>query len=94
MANAYYSKSRKNISNKEISENMTKDIDEMEKMLNEYLQFASSTFSEKDELFDLSKTFFEKVTLPSAFADLLVFFLLFISTIRGLLFLFKWVIIF
>ncbi len=31
------------------------DINEMEKMLNEYLQFASSNFSEKNEIFDLSE---------------------------------------
>ena len=34
---------------------MTEDIDEMEKMLNEYLQFTSSSYIEKDELFDLSQ---------------------------------------
>ena len=36
------------VNNKEISENMTKDIDEMENMLNEYLQFTSSTYLEKN----------------------------------------------
>ena len=30
------------VNNKEISENMTKDIDEMENMLNDYLQFAET----------------------------------------------------
>ena len=44
------------IKDKKISNKLSEDIDEMEKMLNEYLQFASSTFSEKDELFDISKT--------------------------------------
>ena len=44
------------IKDNKISNKLSEDIDEMEKMLNEYLQFASSTFSEKDELFDLSKT--------------------------------------
>ena len=34
---------------------MSLDIDEMEKMLNEYLQFTSSTYSEKDETFDISE---------------------------------------
>ena len=34
---------------------MSADIDEMEKMLNEYLQFTSSTFVEKDETFDISE---------------------------------------
>ncbi|WP_075520359.1 sensor histidine kinase [Candidatus Pelagibacter communis] len=44
------------IKDNKISNKLSEDIDEMEKMLNEYLQFASSTFSEKDELFNLSKT--------------------------------------
>ena len=34
---------------------MSLDIDEMEKMLNEYLQFTSSTYLEKDETFDVSE---------------------------------------
>ena len=34
---------------------MSLDINEMEKMLNEYLQFTSSTFLEKDETFDISE---------------------------------------
>ena len=34
---------------------MSLDIDEMEKMLNEYLQFTSSSYLEKDETFDISK---------------------------------------
>ena len=34
---------------------MSLDIDEMEKMLNEYLQFTSSTYLEKDETFDISE---------------------------------------
>tara|TARA_B110000305_G_C18915543_1_gene392700 strand:- start:74 stop:577 length:504 start_codon:yes stop_codon:yes gene_type:complete len=34
---------------------MSLDIDEMEKMLNEYLQFTSSTYLEKDETFNISK---------------------------------------
>ena len=33
---------------------MSLDVDEMEKMLNEYLQFTSSSYSEKDETFDIS----------------------------------------
>ena len=40
---------------KELSKKMSLDIDEMEKMLNEYLQFTSSSFLEKDETFDISK---------------------------------------
>ncbi len=38
------------------SKNISEDIEEMEKMLNEYLQFASSTSSEKDESFNISET--------------------------------------
>ena len=43
------------IKNKELSKKMSLDIDEMEKMLNEYLQFTSSTFLEKDETFNISE---------------------------------------
>ena len=43
------------IQDKEISKKMSLDIDEMEKMLNEYLQFTSSNFKEKDEIFDISE---------------------------------------
>ena len=43
------------IKDKELSKKMTLDIDEMEKMLNEYLQFTSSTYLEKDETFDISE---------------------------------------
>jgi two-component system osmolarity sensor histidine kinase EnvZ len=43
------------IKNEEISKKMSLDIDEMEKMLNEYLQFTSSSFLEKNETFDISK---------------------------------------
>ena len=39
---------------KDLSKKMSLDIDEMETMLNEYLQFTSSTYSEKDETFDIS----------------------------------------
>ncbi len=42
------------IKDKNLADKLTEDIDEMEKMLNEYLQFTSSSFIEKDELFDLS----------------------------------------
>ncbi|MDB9811065.1 ATP-binding protein [Candidatus Pelagibacter sp.] len=38
----------------ELSKKMSLDIDEMEKMLNEYLQFTSSSQSEKNENFDIS----------------------------------------
>jgi len=43
------------IKDKEISDKLVDDINEMEKMLNEYLQFTSSTYLEKDELFNLSE---------------------------------------
>ena len=42
------------VEDKEISKKLTEDVDEMEKMLNEYLQFTKSSFSEKDEMFNLS----------------------------------------
>ncbi len=43
------------IKDKEISNRLVDDINEMEKMLNEYLQFTSSSYIEKDELFNLSE---------------------------------------
>jgi len=43
------------IKDKDLSDKMSLDIDEMEAMLNEYLQFTSSTYSEKDETFDISE---------------------------------------
>ena len=42
------------IKDKEISKKLSNDVTEMEKMLNEYLQFASSGSAEKTETFDLS----------------------------------------
>ncbi len=42
------------IKDKELSKKLTEDVDEMEKMLNEYLQFTSSSFAEKDEMFNLT----------------------------------------
>jgi len=39
----------------ELSKKMSLDIDEMEKMLNEYLQFTSSSYLEKDETFNISE---------------------------------------
>jgi two-component system osmolarity sensor histidine kinase EnvZ len=41
------------IKDKPLASKLADDIDEMEKMLNEYLQFTSSSFVEKDELFNL-----------------------------------------
>ena len=43
------------IKNEETVKKLTDDINEMEKMLNEYLQFTSSSYVEKDEMFDLSE---------------------------------------
>ena len=42
------------INDKKIAEKLAEDVDEMEKMLNEYLQFTSSSFQEKNEDFNLS----------------------------------------
>ncbi len=47
------------IKDESIANKLTEDINEMEKMLNEYLQFISSSFVEKDELFDLSELMIE-----------------------------------
>ena len=41
------------IKDQNIAKRLSDDVQEMEKMLNEYLQFASSTFSEKTERFDI-----------------------------------------
>tara|TARA_B100000787_G_scaffold155092_1_gene130308 strand:+ start:1412 stop:2731 length:1320 start_codon:yes stop_codon:yes gene_type:complete len=43
------------IKDNELSKKLSLDIDEMEKMLNEYLQFTSSSYSEKNEIFDISE---------------------------------------
>ncbi len=43
------------IKDKPLANKLTEDINEMEKMLNEYLQFTSSSFAEKDQLFNLSE---------------------------------------
>ena len=43
------------IKDKNLADKLSDDIDEMEKMLNEYLQFTSSTYLDKDEQFDLSE---------------------------------------
>ena len=40
---------------KDLSKKMSLDIDEMEKMLNEYLQFTSSSYLEKNETFNISE---------------------------------------
>ena len=43
------------IKDQDLSKKMSLDINEMEKMLNEYLQFTSSTYLEKDETFNISE---------------------------------------
>ena len=43
------------IEDKDLANKLAEDINEMEKMLNEYLQFTSSTYLEKDEKFNLSE---------------------------------------
>jgi two-component system osmolarity sensor histidine kinase EnvZ len=43
------------IADKDLANKLSEDINEMEKMLNEYLQFTSSSYIEKDEMFNLSE---------------------------------------
>ena len=43
------------IKDKNLSEKLSMDVNEMEKMLNEYLQFASTGAKDKTEMFDLSE---------------------------------------
>ena len=43
------------IKDKDLSQKLSMDVDEMEKMLNEYLQFASTGAKDKTETFDLSE---------------------------------------
>jgi two-component system osmolarity sensor histidine kinase EnvZ len=43
------------VKDERLSKKMSLDISEMEKMLNEYLQFTSSSYLEKDETFDISE---------------------------------------
>jgi two-component system, OmpR family, osmolarity sensor histidine kinase EnvZ len=43
------------INDKDLAKKLTEDINEMEKMLNEYLQFTSSSYTERDEMFNLSE---------------------------------------
>ena len=49
------------IEDKETVKKLTEDINEMEKMLNEYLQFTSSSYVEKDEMFNLSELILEVI---------------------------------
>ena len=43
------------IKDQDLKNKLSDDINEMEKMLNEYLQFTSSSYLEKDEQFNLSE---------------------------------------
>ena len=43
------------IKDENVSKKLSENIDEMEKMLNEYLQFSSSSFSDKTEKFNISE---------------------------------------
>ena len=43
------------IKEKDLANKLAEDINEMESMLNEYLQFTSSSYQEKDEMFNLSE---------------------------------------
>jgi two-component system, OmpR family, osmolarity sensor histidine kinase EnvZ len=43
------------VKDEDLAKKLSEDINEMEKMLNEYLQFTSSSFAEKDEMFNLSE---------------------------------------
>ncbi len=49
------------IKDEDLAKKLTEDINEMEKMLNEYLQFTSSSYVEKDEMFNLSELIEEVV---------------------------------
>jgi two-component system osmolarity sensor histidine kinase EnvZ len=43
------------VKDEDLAKKLTEDINEMEKMLNEYLQFTSSSYAEKDEIFNISE---------------------------------------
>ena len=60
------------IKDEEVKKKLSDDIDEMEKMLNEYLQFSKSTFTEKNEKFDISeliKIIVKKYNLENIFIE-------------------------
>ena len=60
------------IKDEEVKKKLSDDIDEMEKMLNEYLQFSKSTFTEKNEKFDISeliKIIVKKYNLKNIFIE-------------------------
>ena len=47
------------INQQDISKTMTKDIDEMERMLNDYLQFAKTQSIEETQSIQISKLFYD-----------------------------------
>jgi two-component system osmolarity sensor histidine kinase EnvZ len=49
------------IKDNDLSKKLSLDIDEMEKMLNEYLQFTSSSYSEKNKVFNISELINETI---------------------------------
>ena len=49
------------IKDENLSKKLSKDVDEMEKMLNEYLQYASTGAKDKTESFNLSKLLDETI---------------------------------
>ena len=60
------------VKDEELSKKMSLDIDEMEKMLNEYLQFTSSNYQGKDETFDISELvhdFISKDLIPRIYIN-------------------------
>ena len=61
------------IKDKELAKKLAEDINEMEKMLNEYLQFTSSSYLEKDQQFNISELIqkiVEKYENKNIFANL------------------------
>tara|TARA_B100002019_G_scaffold31711_1_gene25721 strand:+ start:1078 stop:2397 length:1320 start_codon:yes stop_codon:yes gene_type:complete len=68
------------IKDKDLASKLTEDINEMEKMLNEYLQFTSSSYLEKNENFNLTELITETIkkynneNISSNISDELYFF--------------------
>ena len=68
------------IKDKDLAGKLTEDINEMEKMLNEYLQFTSSSYLEKNENFNLTELITETIkkynnkNISSNISDELYFF--------------------
>ena len=55
------------IKDKHLSSNISRDVDEMEKMLNEYLQFTSTGAKDKTETFDISELLNETILKFSSY---------------------------